>query len=95
LFKKKSVIQVGIIADETVKCLEDAYKWRQICIQPVPELPPHRKQACADSKRDSKMIKINFPVAHIKFSISPIPEAYPQVLGTKKSDRLLDSKNNY
>jgi hypothetical protein len=30
LFKKKSVIQVGIIADETVKCLEDAYKWRQI-----------------------------------------------------------------
>jgi hypothetical protein len=49
-------------------------------IQPVPELPPHRKQACADSKKDSKMTKITFPLAHIKFSISPIPEAHPQVL---------------
>jgi hypothetical protein len=35
-----------------------------IHIQSVPELSPHRKQACADSKRDSKMTKINFPVAH-------------------------------
>jgi hypothetical protein len=34
-------------------------------IQPGPELPPHRKQACADSKRDSKMTKINFPAADI------------------------------
>jgi hypothetical protein len=25
--------------------------------QPVPELAPHRTQACADSKRDSKMTK--------------------------------------
>jgi hypothetical protein len=33
--------------------------------QPVPQLPPHKKQACADSKRESKMTKINFPVAHI------------------------------
>jgi hypothetical protein len=49
-------------------------------IQPVPELPLHRKQACADNKRDSKITKINFPVAHIKFSISPIPEARPQIL---------------
>jgi hypothetical protein len=52
-------------------------------IQPVPELPPHRKQACADSKKDSKMskmTKITFPLAHINFSISPIPEARPQVL---------------
>jgi Na+-transporting methylmalonyl-CoA/oxaloacetate decarboxylase beta subunit len=39
-----------------------------------------RKQACADSKRESKMTKINFPVAHVKFSILPIPEARPQVL---------------
>jgi hypothetical protein len=29
-------------------------------IQPVPELPPHRKQACADSKTDSNMTKIQF-----------------------------------
>jgi hypothetical protein len=48
-------------------------------IQPVPELPPHRKQACADRKRNSKITKIIFPLAHIKFSISPIPEARPQV----------------
>jgi hypothetical protein len=34
-------------------------------IQPVPELPPHRKQACADSKRDSKITKIIFSVTHI------------------------------
>jgi hypothetical protein len=34
-------------------------------IQPVPELSPYRKQACADSKRNSKMSKINFAVAHI------------------------------
>jgi hypothetical protein len=27
--------------------------------------PPHRKQACFESKRDSKMTKINFPKAHI------------------------------
>jgi hypothetical protein len=58
----------------------------------VPELPPHRK-----SKRGSKMTKTNFPLGHmtqlLKFSISPIPEARPQVL-LKKSDRLLDSKNN-
>jgi hypothetical protein len=40
-------------------------------MQPVPELPPHRKQAGTDSKRDSKMTKINFPVTYIKFSISP------------------------
>jgi hypothetical protein len=49
-------------------------------LQPVPELPPHRKQTCAYSERDSKMTKINFPVAQIKFSISPIPEVRPQVL---------------
>jgi hypothetical protein len=49
-------------------------------IQHVPELPPHRKQGCADSKRDSKMTKIKFPVAYIKFSISPIPEARSQLL---------------
>jgi hypothetical protein len=30
-------------------------------IQPVPELPSHKKQACADNK----MTKIIFPVAHI------------------------------
>jgi hypothetical protein len=34
-------------------------------IQPVPEPPAHRKQACTDSKRDSKMTKINLAVAHI------------------------------
>jgi hypothetical protein len=33
-----------------------------------------------DSKRDSKITKINFPVGHIKFSLSPIPTARPQVL---------------
>jgi hypothetical protein len=60
----------------------------------IPELPPHRKQACFDRKRDFMMTNINFPVADIKFSISPIPEASPQGL-FKKSDRLLDSKNNY
>jgi hypothetical protein len=50
-------------------------------MQSVPELPPYRKHACADSKRDSKMIKINFSVAHITaFSISPIPKTRPQVL---------------
>jgi hypothetical protein len=39
-------------------------------IQSVPELPPHRKQACPDSKRD---FKINVSVAHItEFSILPI-----------------------
>jgi hypothetical protein len=53
-------------------------------IQPVPELPPHRKHGYADSKRDSKMTKIKFPVDNIsnrviKFLISPIPEARPQV----------------
>jgi hypothetical protein len=36
-------------------------------IQPVLELPP----------QDSKMTKIYFPVVHIKFSISAIPEACP------------------
>jgi hypothetical protein len=51
----------------------------------VPELAPQRKQACADNKRDSKLTKINFLLAqitelHIKFLISPIPEARPQVL---------------
>jgi hypothetical protein len=35
---------------------------------------------CGDSKRDFKMTKINFPIAYIKFSISPIPEARPQML---------------
>jgi hypothetical protein len=30
-----------------------------------PKLPPHRKQAFADSKRESKMTKTNFTVAHI------------------------------
>jgi hypothetical protein len=45
-------------------------------IQPAPELPPCRKQACANSKRDSKMIKINFLEAHIKFSISAPPHDY-------------------
>jgi hypothetical protein len=53
---------------------------RTSTIQPVPKPPPHRKQARADTKRNSKMTKINFPVTHIKFSISPIPEAHPQVL---------------
>jgi hypothetical protein len=42
----------------------------------VSELPPHKKQACADTKRDSKMTKINVSVAHIKFSISPIVRRY-------------------
>jgi hypothetical protein len=42
-----------------------SFKLNKKIIQPVPKLPSHRKQACADSKRDSKMIKINFPVAHI------------------------------
>jgi Na+-translocating ferredoxin:NAD+ oxidoreductase RnfC subunit len=36
------------------------------------------------AKQTSKMTKINFLVAHItesyKFSISPIPEAHPQIL---------------
>jgi hypothetical protein len=36
----------------------------------IPELPPHRKQACFDRKRDFMMTNINFPVADIKFSIS-------------------------
>jgi hypothetical protein len=27
--------------------------------------PIHKKQACADRKRDSKMTKTNFPVAYI------------------------------
>jgi hypothetical protein len=31
----------------------------------VPELAPQRKQACADSKRDSKLTKINFLLAQI------------------------------
>jgi hypothetical protein len=53
-----------------------------IYILPVPELPPHKKQAYPDSKRDSKITKINFPVAHIKFSVSPILEACPQASGT-------------
>jgi hypothetical protein len=34
-------------------------------IQSVPELPPHRKQACANNKIEFKMTKIKFPVAHI------------------------------
>jgi hypothetical protein len=71
----------------------------EIHIQPVPELSPHGKQACADSKRDSKMIKINFPVAHItelhiKLSISPIPEPRPQIL-LKNRTGCWTSKNYY
>jgi hypothetical protein len=31
----------------------------------VLELRSHRTQACTDSKRDSKITKINVPVAHI------------------------------
>jgi hypothetical protein len=65
-----------------------------LAIQSVPELPPHRQQACADSKRDSKMTKTNFPCSSqnlvMKFSISPIPEARPQVLVKN-----LGSKNHY
>jgi hypothetical protein len=53
-------------------------------IQRIPQLPPHRKQSCTDSKTDFKMIKINFLVTHItelyKFSISSIPEAHLQIL---------------
>jgi hypothetical protein len=71
----------------TSKALKTTYKLIRILlgnIQPVPELLPHRKQTCPDSKRDSKMTKINFPVALItrviKISMSPIPEAPPQVL---------------
>jgi hypothetical protein len=34
-------------------------------IQGAPELAAHRKQACADNKRDSKLTKINFLLAQI------------------------------
>jgi hypothetical protein len=48
----------------TLKIL-DSILYVQTLILTISELPPHRKQAYADSKRDSKMTKINFPVAHI------------------------------
>jgi hypothetical protein len=54
------------------RVLSAVYGLSQKCLQ-----PPHRKQAYNDSKTESKMTKINVLVAHIKFSISPIPEARP------------------
>jgi hypothetical protein len=52
---------------------------RTSTIQPVLEPPPLRKQARADSKRNSKMTKINFPVAHKVFNFTN-PRSHPQVL---------------
>jgi hypothetical protein len=63
------------------------FKYLATPIQPVPELPPHRKQASAGSTRDSKIAKINISAAHIKFSISPIPEVRPQVLQVAKTQK--------
>jgi hypothetical protein len=54
------------------RVLSAVYGLSQKCLK-----PPHRKQAYNDSKTESKMTKINVLVAHIKFSISPIPEARP------------------
>jgi hypothetical protein len=34
-------------------------------MQPVPELPPHRIQKNVPTARDSKVTKINLPIAHI------------------------------